>query len=142
MENPASTGEETYTEEGATATPPGNAIPHNQAPHSPFQYSGMMVPYVEGPKMNWTVDDAPHTRFIRWKVKCENILDCELAILQESAKGKKVIQWSGDAGLDMYISWALPTTEVTLQTIWSKFEDFCKPQSNAVHAQSDLLTTF
>ena len=42
----------------------------------------------------------------------------------------------------MYISWALPTTEVTLQTIWSKCEYFCKPQSNAVCAQFDLLTTF
>ena len=52
MDNPASTEEETYTEEGATATPPGNATPHNQAQHSPFPYSGMMVPYVEGPK--WT----------------------------------------------------------------------------------------
>ena len=52
MENPASTKEETYTEEGATATPPGIEIPHNQAPHSPFPYSGMMVPYVEGPKMD------------------------------------------------------------------------------------------
>ena len=36
MENPASTEKEIYTEEGATATPPGNEIPHNQAPHSPF----------------------------------------------------------------------------------------------------------
>ena len=134
MENPASTGEETHTEEGATATPPGNEIHHNQVPHSHFQYSGMMVPYVEGPKMDWTIGDTLHSRFIRWKIKSKNILDCKLAILQESAKCKKVIQWSGDAGLDMYISWALPTTEVMLQTIWSKFEDFCKPQSNAVHA--------
>ena len=86
MENPASTEEETYTEEGATATPPGIGIPHNQAPHSPFPYSGMMVPYVEGLKMDWTIDDALHSRFIRWKIKCENILDCKLAILQESAK--------------------------------------------------------
>ena len=52
MDNPASTEEESYTEEGATAIPPGNTIPHNQAPHSPFPYSGMMVPYVEGPKMD------------------------------------------------------------------------------------------
>ena len=52
MDNPASTEEETYTEEGATAIPPGNTIPHNQATHSPFSYSGMMVPYVEGPKWN------------------------------------------------------------------------------------------
>ena len=65
MENSASTGEETHTEEGATATPPGNEIPHNQAPHSHFQYLGMMVPYVEGPKMDWTIDDACHSRFIR-----------------------------------------------------------------------------
>ena len=134
MENAASKGEETYTEEGPTATPPGIEIPHNQAPNSPFQYSGMMVPYVEGAKMDWTVDDALHSRYIRWKIKCANILDCELAILQESVKYKKVIQWPGDAGLDMYISWALPTEKVTLQTIWSRVEDFCKPQSNAVQA--------
>ena len=102
----------------------------------------MMVPYVEGPKMDWTVEDALHSRFRRWKIKCENILDCELAILQESAKCKKVIQWSGDAGFDMYISWALPAADVTLQTIWSRFEDFCKPQSNAVCTQFDLLTIF
>ena len=142
MENTASTEEETCTEEGATATPPGIEIPHNEAPHSPFPDSGMMVPYVEGPKMDWTIDDALHSRFIRCRIKCENILDCELAILQESAKCKKVIQWSGDAGLDMYISWNLPTEEVTLQTIWSRFKDFCKPQSNAVRARFNLLKAF
>ena len=76
------------------------------------------------------------------EIKCINILDFKLAILQESAKCKKVNQWSGGAGLDMYISWALPTEEVTLQTIWSRFEDFCKPQSDAVSAQFNLLTTF
>ena len=134
IENPASIGEETHTVEGATATPPGNEINHNQVPHSQFQYPGMVVAYVKGTKMDWTIDDALHSRFIRWKIKCENILDCELAILQESAKCKKVIQWSGDVGLDMYISWAFPTADVTLQAIWSRFEDFCKPQSNAVCA--------
>ena len=142
MDNPASTEEETNTEEGATATPPGIEIPHNQAPHSPFPYSGMMVPYVEGPKMDWTVDDALHCRFIRWRINCENILGCQLAILQESAKCKQIIQWSGDAGCDMYISWNLPKEETTLQTIWSRFKDFCKPQSNAVCARFDLLTAF
>ena len=55
---------------------------------------------------------------------------------------QKMIQWLGDVGLDMYISWALPATDVTLQTIWSKFKEFCKPQSNVVHAQFDLLTSF
>ena len=133
MEYPAST-EETHTEEGATASPPGNEIHHNQVPNSHFQYSGKMVSYAEGPKMDWTIDDALHSRFIRWKIKCENILDCKLAILQESVKCKKSDPMVRRCMIDMYISWALPTTEVTIQTIWSKFEDFCKPQSNAVHA--------
>ena len=74
--------------------------------------------------------------------ECENILDCQLAILQENAKCKQVIQWSGDAGLDMYISWNLHQEEITLQTIWSKFEYFCKPRSNAVLARFNLLITF
>ena len=52
MENPASTGEEIHNKEGATATPPGNKSINNQVPHSHFQYSGMMVSYVEGQK--WT----------------------------------------------------------------------------------------
>ena len=65
MDNPASTEEETNTEEGAAATPPGKEIPPNQVPHSPFPYSGMTVPYVEGPKMDWTIGDALHSRFIR-----------------------------------------------------------------------------
>ena len=102
----------------------------------------MMVLYNEGPKMDWTVDDALHSRFIRWRIKCENILDCQLAILQENAKCKQVIKWSGDAGLNMYISWNLLKEEITLQNILSRFEDFCKPQSNAVHARFDMLTTF
>ena len=29
-----------------------------------------------------------------------------------------------------------------LDTIWERFEDFCKPQSNGMHAQFDLLTSF
>ena len=53
-----------------------------------------------------------------------------------------MIQWSGDVGLDMYISWALPAADVKLQTIWTKFEEFCKPQSHVVHARFDLLTSF
>ena len=142
MDNPASKEEETNTEEGAAASPPGKEIPPNQVPHSPFPYSGMMVPYVEDPKMDWTVDDALHSIFIRWRIKCENILDCQLAILQENAKCKQVIQWSGDTELDMYISWNLHPEEITLQTIQSRFENFCKPQSNAVCERFDLLTTF
>ena len=39
-------------------------------------------------------------------------------------------------------SWNLSTDELMLDTIWEKFEDFCKPKSNNVRARFDLLTSF
>ena len=86
----------------------------------------MLMPYIEGPKMDWTVNDSLYHRFLKWKLKCENILDCELAMLPESKKCKKVIVWSGDFGMDQYVSWCLPTKDISLDTIWAKYEDFCK----------------
>ena len=44
--------------------------------------------------------------------------------------------------MDQYESWSLPTDQLTLDTIWGRFEEFCKPQSNEVHARFDLLTSF
>ena len=51
----------------------------------------MFMPYIEGPKMDWTVKDVLYHRFLKWKLKCENFLDCELAMIPESKKCKKVI---------------------------------------------------
>ena len=44
--------------------------------------------------------------------------------------------------MDQYVSWGLPTDQLTLEIIWGKFEDFCKLQSNEVHTRFDLLTSF
>ena len=44
--------------------------------------------------------------------------------------------------MDQYVYWGLPTNQLTLDIIWGKFEEFCKPQSNEVHARFDLLTSF
>ena len=100
------------------------------------------MPYIEGHKMNWNVDDGLYNRFLKWKIKCENILECELAMLPEARKCKKVIVWSGDFGLDQYISWCLPQEELCLETIWKKFEELCKPQTKEFRARFDLLTSF
>ena len=32
--------------------------------------------------------------------------------------------------MDQYVSWGLPTDQLTLDTIWRRFQEFCKPQSN------------
>ena len=49
----------------------------------------MFMPYIEGPKIDWTVNDGLYHRFLKWKLKCENILDCELAVLPESKNARK-----------------------------------------------------
>ena len=55
----------------------------------------MYMPYIEGPKMDWTVNDSLYHRFLKWKIKCKNILECELAMLSEARKCKNVVPWSG-----------------------------------------------
>ena len=100
----------------------------------------MFMPYIEGPKMDWTVNESLYHCFLKWKLKCENIL--ELAALPEPQQCKKLIAWSGDFGMDQYVSWVWTKDELELETIWSWFAEFCKPQSNEVHARLDLLTSF
>ena len=50
--------------------------------------------------MDWTVNDSLYDRFLKWKIKCENILDCELAMLSEARNCMKVVAWSDDFGID------------------------------------------
>ena len=71
------------------------------------------VPYIEGPKMDWTVNDGLYHRFRKWKLKCENILECELATLSESRQCKKLISWSGYDGMDLVVSWGLTDVDLT-----------------------------
>ena len=44
--------------------------------------------------------------------------------------------------MDQHVSWCLSAEELNLDTIWGKFEEFCKPQSNEVRACFDLPTSF
>ena len=44
--------------------------------------------------------------------------------------------------MDHYVSWGFPSEDLNLDTIWGKYEEFCKPQTNEVCACFDLLTSF
>ena len=88
--------------------------------HSPVKqpvYPSMYMPYIDGPRMDWTVNDALYHRFLKWKLKCENILECKLAALPDHQKCKKVIGWSGDFRMDQYVLWGLSKEEMNLDTI-------------------------
>ena len=63
-------------------------------------------------------------------------------MLPEARKCKNVIAWSGDFGLDQYVSLCFSQEELSLEIIWKKFEEFCKPQTNELKARFDLLTSF
>ena len=67
-------------------------------------YTNMYMPYIEGPKMDWTVHDALYHRFLKWKLKWKNILECKLTALPKYQKCKKVITWSVDCRMDQYVS--------------------------------------
>ena len=98
--------------------------------------------YIEGPRMDWTINDRLYHRFIKWRLKCKNIPECKLAALPEKQQCKKGIAWSGHFGMDQYVSWSLPKDEFSLNTIWDRFEEFCNPKSNEIRACFDLLTSF
>ena len=115
--------------------------PSNPAGQSPLATS-MYMPYIEGPCMDWIMNDNLYHRFLKWHLKCKTILECELAALPECQKCKKVIAWSSDCSMDQYVSWNLPSSKRTLDTIWGKYEEYCKSQSNEVRARFDLLTSF
>ena len=75
------------------------------------------MPYIEGPKMGWTVNGGVYHRLLKWCLKCENILECELAAFLERKQCKKVIAWSRDFGMDIYVSWCLPAEELNLDSL-------------------------
>ena len=44
--------------------------------------------------------------------------------------------------MEQYVSWGLSKEDLSLDTIWDQFEEFCKPQANEVRACFDLLVSF
>ena len=116
-------------------------IPPSTSQAQPF-LQPIFMPYTEGPKIHWTVNDSLYHRFLKWKLMCENILDSEVAILPYSKKYKKAMAWSRDFDMDQYMSWCLPPEDPSFDVIWTKFEDFCEPQTNEVRGRFDLLTSF
>ena len=51
----------------------------------------MFMPCIESPKMDWTVNAGLYNGFLKWYLKCENVLECELAMLSEKGNARKLL---------------------------------------------------
>ena len=96
-------------------------------------------PYIEGPKMDWSMDDGLYSRFQDWKLECELILDGELAEVAEARKVNMLIRWAGPHGIKHLKVWQKDKTTLTLKFIWKEFEAYCKPHSNELRARYELF---
>ena len=141
MKNNPSQDESSTHEESSSEQENDQEVMFNPS-HVQQVIPSMFVPYIEGPNMDWTVNDGLYHRFLKWRLNCENILEGELAMLVVRRKCRKVIAWSGDFGIDQYVPWNQTNEELTLDVLWGKFEEFCKPQSNEIRARFDLHTSF
>ena len=98
MENNPSQDEPSTHEESSSEQEIDQEVTFNPA-HVEQVISSMFVPYIVGPKVDWTVNDNLYHRFLKWRLKCKNILECELAMLVERRKSTNVIACSGNLGL-------------------------------------------
>ena len=58
-------------------------------PNPQFHYPGLMVPYVEGPKKDWTADNALHSRFVWWKSNVRTFLTVSFQYFKRVLNARK-----------------------------------------------------
>ena len=73
MENNPSQDEPSAYEESSSEQENDKEVTFNQA-HAQQVIASMFMPYIEGPKMEWTVNDGLYYKCLKWRLKCENIL--------------------------------------------------------------------
>ena len=56
------------------------ALMKSQAKNKKMIKSHMFMPYIEGLKMNWTLNDGLYHIFLKWRLNCKIILECELSM--------------------------------------------------------------
>ena len=85
MESISSQDESSAHDESSSDQEKGQEVILNQS-YVQQVVPSMFMPYIEGPRMDWTVNDSLYHMFLKWKLKCGNILECELAMLAERRK--------------------------------------------------------
>ena len=94
---------EEFSEQGETSFEQESDVDQEVIIIPPQAATSAFIPYIGVLKWTGLSMIVLYNRYMKWKIKCENILECELAMLSESRKCKKVVTWSGDFGIDQYM---------------------------------------
>ena len=97
--------------------------------------------------MDWTNDTGLDECYRKWKKRVEVLFRGLLNGVTEAVKCNCMIYWSGDHSMDLVDKW---TTEgkindgnkETLNTYWTKFEEYIHPQTNQLIAVVELKRLF
>ena len=113
-------------------------LPLSKKKMAPKKEKDIVAPFIQGPSMDWTMDDGLYSRFQTWKISCNLIMDSELCELSEVRKINTLPRWSGDFGIKKLKSWQKEPSQLTLNFIWGEYESYCKPHSpmNCVHGMT------
>ncbi len=101
--------------------------------------ASVSIPFIEGLRMDWMMNDGLFARFCQWRLGCNLILESEYADVTETQKVNTLLRWTGKSGLKKLESWQKDTKDLTLAFVWDEFENYCKPQVNKLRAHYDLL---
>ena len=106
---------------------------------APKKEKDIVAPFIQGPSMDWTMDDGLYSHFQTWKISCNLIMDSELCELLEVRKINTLLCWSRDFGIKKLKSWQKEPSQLMLNFIWGEYESYCKPQSNELRAKYNVL---
>ena len=94
---------------------------------APKKEKDIVAPFIQGPSMDWTMDDGLYSHFQTWKISFNLIMDSELCELSEVRKINTLLRWSGDFGIKKLKSWQKEPSQLMLNFIWGEYKSYCKP---------------
>ena len=101
----------------------------------------------KGPVMDWTNDSGLDECYRKWKKQVKVLFKGPLSEATGAVKCNYVIYWSGDHGMDLVDKWITEGkindgNKETLNTYWTKFEEYIHPQTNQLIAVVELKQLF
>ena len=84
---------------------------------APKKEKDIVAHFIQGPSMDWAMDDGLYSHFQTWKISCNLIMDSELCELSEVRKINTLLHWSSDFGIKKLKPWQKEPSQLMLNFI-------------------------